>query len=182
LCKDCDLTMHPGDMKIKQRHHRVPINLKPLRYDYCEKHPNNYKELFCVKCRNEMCISCKLIGDHSQGELGEHVVWPINECFNNLRESKDNYTPQIKEMKNKLGLASKSISLKEKFNSVESEIKSIAENLQKKLRKFSNMSLEKITNFEFGLKKRLDELIWMDYFLRYQIDSEEPQKVIKNFF
>lgn len=65
---------------------------------------------------------------------------------------------------------------------MESEIKSIAENLQKKLRKFSNLSLEKITNFEFGLKKRLDELIWMDYFLRYQIDSEEPQKVIKNFF
>lgn len=102
LCKDCDLTMHPADMKIQQRHHRVPINLKPLRYDYCEKHPNNYKELFCVKCRNEMCISCKLIGDHSAGELGEHVVWPINECFNNLRESKDNYTPQIKEMKNKI--------------------------------------------------------------------------------
>ena len=130
LCEDCDEDMHPPGKKISQNHQRVALNLKPLKCDPCEKHPNNLKELFCVKCREELCISCKLVGDHSIGELADHSVWPLNDCFDNLRQSKENFTPQIKEMKNKINstlltLASRSINLKEQFNQLEANIKQI---------------------------------------------------------
>ena len=47
---------------------------------------------------------------------------------------------------------------------------------------YSSETLEKVTNYELALRRKLDELIWMDYFLRYQIDYLEPQRVIQNFF
>lgn len=188
LCEACDLKSHPNT-KIYQNHQRVPINQKPVSYNTCEKHPSNPKELFCVQCKKELCISCKLVGDHSENstELGGHLVWPIKDCFANQKDSKDNYTPQVTKMKNKINsclltLASKSIQLKEKFNSAEKEIKQIYERAIKKFRNFSNLTLEKITTYEISLRKKLDEQIWMDYFLRYQIDYQDPQRVIKNFF
>ena len=79
-------------------------------------------------------------------------------------------------------MASKSINLKETFNKLEGKIKAIYEEASKKLKTYASQTLEKITCYETSLRKKLDELVWMDYFLRYQIDFLDPQKVINNFF
>ena len=187
LCKSCDINMHPNDMPTTRNHVRIGINDKPIEFTNCEIHPNNPLDQFCINCRREICISCKLVGDHFEDEKSKHTVWPINDCFNNLRDTKDNFTPKIKQMKNKinstqLNLASKSINLKESFNNAEQKIKQIYDNAVKRLRTFASNTQAKITSNEIALRKYLDELIWMDYFMRYQVDYIEPQKVIKNFF
>ncbi|POM65593.1 Hypothetical protein PHPALM_18662, partial [Phytophthora palmivora] len=54
----------------------------------CRTHRNKKVEFYCPVCQIPVCVSCKMIGDHSIGEKGSHRLLTVADAYENcLRES-----------------------------------------------------------------------------------------------
>ncbi len=87
LCKGCDKELHNN--KFLCKHKRVPLRCSNTQDDpaaaatesdssleifksKCPFHANMDVEFFCPECDVPVCIYCKMVGSHSQGEANNH--------------------------------------------------------------------------------------------------------------
>jgi hypothetical protein len=87
LCKGCDKELHNN--KFLSKHKRVPLRCSNTQDDpaaiatesnssleifksKCPFHTNMDVEFFCPECDVPVCIYCKMVGSHSQGEANNH--------------------------------------------------------------------------------------------------------------
>ncbi|OWZ24288.1 hypothetical protein PHMEG_000706 [Phytophthora megakarya] len=54
----------------------------------CRTHRNKKVEFYCTVCQTPVCVTCKMVGDHSIGEKGSHRLLTVADAYENcLRES-----------------------------------------------------------------------------------------------
>ena len=87
LCKKCDKELHNN--KFLAKHKRVPLRCSNTQDDpaatetesdssleifksKCPFHSKMDVEFFCPDCDVPVCIYCKMVGSHSQGEANNH--------------------------------------------------------------------------------------------------------------
>ena len=90
LCKECDRELHNN--KFLAKHKRVPLRCTNTQDDptaasmgevesdssleifksKCPFHSNMDVEFFCPDCDVPVCIYCKMVGSHSQGDANNH--------------------------------------------------------------------------------------------------------------
>jgi hypothetical protein len=52
----------------------------------------------------------------------------------------------------------------------------------KELGELERNAVRGLESFELNLRRKLDELVWMEYFLKYEIDQMESREFIHRFF
>lgn len=109
LCATCDEQVHSAN-KIASRHARSPVSSRLSKAaslggaastaervadllssgisraeegesTLCRAHGNKSVEFFCPVCDVPVCVSCKMVGDHSVGEKGAHRLLPISDAY-----------------------------------------------------------------------------------------------------
>ncbi|CEG49196.1 Predicted E3 ubiquitin ligase [Plasmopara halstedii] len=59
-----------------------------VQHPTCRSHSNKLVEFFCPVCQVAVCVSCKMIGDHSIGEKGSHRLLTVADAYEScIRES-----------------------------------------------------------------------------------------------
>jgi hypothetical protein len=82
LCSACDTVLHSS--KLSSRHVRTPIGKGHDVFGYCRHHPEKLIEFFCSQCHIPVCVFCKMVGNHSNGETSKHQLISVNEAYQSV--------------------------------------------------------------------------------------------------
>lgn len=105
LCNKCDSKLH--ETKVASRHVRTPIgkvrrgqlfgiflyfaNLSLFSkggdiFGQCRLHPNKVIEYVCSECHIPVCITCKMVGNHANGEASKHQLVSVTEAYHSVMQ------------------------------------------------------------------------------------------------
>lgn len=179
LCIDCDDEHHTRGNKLMQRHKRVSIAEKPKRFGNCQIHPESSVEFYCSSCMLPICVNCKMIGSHSTVETSNHILIKINEAYQQAIAESSEPDSHIESKKETIK------SLLEQIDDRINEIKRNAEQVENKIYKALQEALAQLQaetqskiasliSVEMELKRQLEEVSWVDCFLKYQQEILSP--------
>jgi hypothetical protein len=86
LCHDCDDTLHSVN-KLVFKHSRRPIEEQEKAFANCPSHQSVKVEFFCPTCGIPVCVHCKMVGSHSNGEAAIHKLVPILDAYRSVLEA-----------------------------------------------------------------------------------------------
>lgn len=187
MCQTCDMEYHPLDNKVSARHKRVDILEKNLEYDFCKIHTKVKKESFCVNCRISLCINCQLNGFHADPRYKSHKVVSMHDCFEFLKDTRKVKSPMMIKIKNKVTnlynqVKSQSSKCMAALAQVEKQLQKIYQQTQANLVSLRQKYLDDLLSMEVGYRHKLDEIVWMEYFIKFQIDKVKPADYIQRYF
>lgn len=79
FCSECDINYHSS--KLSSQHERVNISDKPKNFGTCQKHEGTKLELYCNVCSEALCVTCKIGGSHTLGEMAEHNLIKLKDAY-----------------------------------------------------------------------------------------------------
>ncbi|KAI9016975.1 hypothetical protein BC832DRAFT_543324 [Gaertneriomyces semiglobifer] len=82
LCQKCDDALH--NSKLTARHTRTEIGKGSDVFGQCRHHPGKMIEFFCPNCSLGVCVFCKMVGHHANGENAKHPLLPISEAYQSV--------------------------------------------------------------------------------------------------
>lgn len=68
------------------------------------------------------------------------------------------------------------------FDEVEMEIKSRFDKLQRELVELRAKHLDELNSLEVGFSHKMDEIVWMEYFIKFQMEKIKPCDYIEKYF
>lgn len=185
FCSNCDTTLHSTE--YAREHKRVGIHDRPKSFGNCEHHKDQKYQFFCNKCRQLLCIYCKINGSHSTGDAASHELRTISEEFNIAVKNSKEADSSIEKYKGILRGHLKSVRenidvIKANAQRVESELYKILETALENLHSLAQVKLTKLLADEVELRRRYEEIQWTQSFLRHQHEVLEPQNFLKSWF
>lgn len=87
LCEKCDEKLHMS--KITAKHERCPIGRGMGGVDTfgnCRNHPDEEIKYYCSQCHIPVCITCKMVGNHSTGEANRHQLINVGDAYRAVLE------------------------------------------------------------------------------------------------
>ncbi|KAH9269780.1 hypothetical protein BASA83_008095 [Batrachochytrium salamandrivorans] len=83
LCNKCDTLLH--QTKLASRHTRSAIGQKGTDvFGNCRHHPEKSIEFFCSLCHVPVCVFCKMVGNHANGEAARHQLVSVTEAYHSV--------------------------------------------------------------------------------------------------
>ncbi|KAJ3296182.1 hypothetical protein HK104_001869 [Borealophlyctis nickersoniae] len=79
LCNKCDTQLHTS--KLASRHVRTHIGKGSDVFGHCRHHPDKQIEFFCSTCHIPVCVFCKMVGNHANGEANKHPLVSVAEAY-----------------------------------------------------------------------------------------------------
>ena len=78
LCNKCDAQIHQS--KLASRHIRTSIGKGLDVFGHC-RHHDKMIEFFCPQCNIPVCVYCKMVGNHANGEASRHQLVSVSEAY-----------------------------------------------------------------------------------------------------
>lgn len=187
MCAACDVEFHPSSNKVAAKHKRVGVTEKKIVLDFCNFHPKVRKDSFCVICKKSLCINCQLNGFHSDPRFKEHKLISAHDCYEFLKETRKVKSPLMIKIKDKLSnmysqVKSQTSRCITALDQLEQHLKKIVQETENSISQLKEKYLNQLLSMEVGYRHKLDEIVWMEYFIKYQMDKIKPAEYIDRFF
>eukprot|EP00668_Euglena_longa_P048402 GGOE01065470.1.p1 GENE.GGOE01065470.1~~GGOE01065470.1.p1 ORF type:complete len:519 (-),score=147.96 GGOE01065470.1:203-1759(-) len=180
LCDRCDHQLH-SKSKVLEKHGRVPVaevqgNLTLSR---CRQHPDMPVQFYDPIAHEAVCVHCKMVGSHSAGEKARHALVTINDAYT------ENVAALLQEQDivghRQQRIASQLQAVDDRLQNVHANAAAVEQQLRDsllrifdKLQATTQAKLHLLLSDEAELRRRLQYYDWLDAFLRYQKDLQDP--------
>jgi B-box zinc finger len=84
FCSKCDVLCHNN--KITARHVRTSVGEGSSVFGNCRIHAEKAIEYFCSQCHVPVCVVCKMVGNHANGEASRHQLVNVVEAYQTVLE------------------------------------------------------------------------------------------------
>lgn len=178
FCEKCDAETH--NTKFMSRHVRTPIGKGPDVFGVCRNHPEKSIEYFCSECHFPVCVSCKMVGNHANGEFSRHQLVSVAEAYQSVLQESQVFDPIFQsrrtEISNQLACINARAKAVEKMaNSIKEQIEDCYRKSIIDLRSKVNEKINVLLSDELELKRQYEEIDRFENFLQYQRDGEATQ-------
>ncbi|KAI9203809.1 uncharacterized protein BJ171DRAFT_622590 [Polychytrium aggregatum] len=178
LCQDCDAQLHVS--KLASRHVRTLIGKGADVFGHCRHHPEKKIEFFCSQCHVPVCVYCKMVGNHANGEAAKHQLVSVSEAYHTVLEEAQAHDPILharrSEITNQIACINARARAVEKMACViEGQIEEIYKKAMLELKTAAQNKLNVLLGDEVELKRQFGEIAMLEEFLKYQQSGEATQ-------
>lgn len=182
---ECDQDYHAS--KLSTKHKRVEIGDKPKKFGTCRHHETTELELYCSVCSEALCVSCKIFGNHMSGEMANHSLIKLKDAYSEISSKVKEIDPNIERRKNQLTDDLSKIDLKikeinEKATHIEEQLYAIFQKALGELQGETEKKLSFLICDQLELKRQYDHILWMDSFIKHQLEIQEPQEFLNSWY
>ncbi len=203
LCEKCDTDMHSAN-KVVARHKRVPLKdfkKKKRRLSLmqrrmgdtlqifnskCPLHPKVDVEFYCKACEIPVCVHCKMVGNHSSGEMGTHKLIGIGSAWQqavDVANEPDKILDQRKkDIDSHLGSLSKALEDVDK-NAYEQDlfVRKMAREALTKIAAEAQRKRDNLRSAKLELCRQHQEIVWTEHFLNLQREALLPVEFLSTW-
>ncbi|KAJ3207583.1 hypothetical protein HDU67_007374 [Dinochytrium kinnereticum] len=177
LCNKCDTQIHSS--KLAARHIRTPLG-KGNDFGSCRHHPDKEIQFFCSQCHIPVCVFCKMVGNHANGEAAKHQLVSVVEAYQTVLHEAQAHDPILQsrraEIVNQVASVSNRAKAVEKMcGQLESHLEEIYKKALTDLRIAVREKLDILKGDELELKRQQSEIEHLEEFLRYQQEGDATQ-------
>ncbi|KAI9355993.1 hypothetical protein DFJ73DRAFT_641345 [Zopfochytrium polystomum] len=178
LCNKCDTQSH--STKLSSRHVRSPIGKGADVFGFCRHHPEKLIEFFCSQCHIPVCVFCKMVGNHANGEAAKHQLVSVSEAYQTVVQEAKETDPVLQtrraEIANQIIAVNHRAKAVEKMRVVmEAQIEDMFRKAMADLHGLVRDKLDTLLGDEVELKRQLAEIEFLEEFLRYQQSGDASQ-------
>ncbi|KAJ3157358.1 hypothetical protein HDU89_002772 [Geranomyces variabilis] len=175
LCNKCDSQLHVS--KLASRHVRTPIGKGSDVFGFCRHHPEKLIEFFCSQCHVPVCVFCKMVGNHANGEAARHQLVSVSEAYASVVQEAQTHDPILQnrrtEIANQIGAVGSRAKAVEKMGSqIEAQIEEMYKRAMLDLKDIVRNKLTVLRGDEYELQRQLGEIERLEEFLRYQQEGD----------
>eukprot|EP00002_Diphylleia_rotans_P033019 TRINITY_DN6990_c0_g1_i6.p1 TRINITY_DN6990_c0_g1~~TRINITY_DN6990_c0_g1_i6.p1 ORF type:complete len:624 (+),score=86.56 TRINITY_DN6990_c0_g1_i6:55-1926(+) len=186
LCAKCDSDMHSAN-KLMSRHIRIPIDQRPDTFGYCPSHPKQGVEFWCGMCQIPVCVHCKMVGSHSSGDNATHKLVHISDAYRTSLSDSMKVDPIVQERRiSIMGQLSQIDSRLREVNtnsaSLEEALYALLQSLLHSLREETKSKLAILLGDELELRRQLENMEWMDEFVKKQQELLPPVDFLTSWY
>ncbi|KNC97606.1 uncharacterized protein SPPG_07075 [Spizellomyces punctatus DAOM BR117] len=175
LCNKCDSQLHVS--KLASRHVRTPIGKGSDVFGHCRHHPEKLIEFFCSQCHIPVCVFCKMVGNHANGEAAKHQLVSVAEAYTTVLQEAQTHDPILQtrrtEINNQIAAVNSRAKAVEKMGSqIEAQIEEMYKRAMKDLKNIVQKKLIVLLGDELELARQLAEIDRLEDFLKYQQEGD----------
>ena len=203
LCEKCDTEMHMAN-KVVAKHKRVPLKdfkKKKRRLSLmqqrmgdtlqifnskCPLHPKVEVEFYCQACEIPVCVHCKMVGNHSSGEMGIHKLIGIGSAWQqavDIANVPDNILDARKEAiaKHLEAISEKRIAVDNNAIEKDLRVREMAREALTQIAVEAQRKRDCLRAEELELFRQHQEILWSEYFLVAQRESLLPVEFLSTW-
>ncbi|KAJ3396295.1 hypothetical protein HDU80_010029 [Chytriomyces hyalinus] len=178
LCNKCDLQLHTS--KFANRHVRAPIGKGTDVFGHCRHHPDKKIEFFCSQCHIPVCVYCKMVGNHANGESAKHQLVSVTEAYQTVLQEARTLDPVLQsrrtEIINQIGAVNQRAKAVSQMGSqIETQIEDMYKRAMAELHTVINDKLNVLLGDELELKRQLGEIEHLEEYVKYQQQGDATQ-------
>ncbi|KAJ3284908.1 hypothetical protein HDU79_007752 [Rhizoclosmatium sp. JEL0117] len=178
LCNKCDAQLHTS--KFASRHVRTPIGKGADVFGHCRHHSDKKIEFFCSQCHIPVCVYCKMVGNHANGEAARHQLVSVSEAYQTVLQEARALDPVLQsrrqEIMNQIGAVNQRAKAVEKMSEqIETQIEEAYKRAMADLHSIVREKLNVLQGDEFELKRQLGEIDHLEDYLKYQQQGDATQ-------
>nr|KAJ3419320.1 hypothetical protein HK105_007100 [Polyrhizophydium stewartii] len=171
LCNKCDAALHQS--KLASRHVRTPMGKGSDVFGNCRHHPDKAIEFFCSLCHVPVCVFCKMVGNHANGEAARHQLVSVTEAYQSVLQEAQTPDPILQsrrtEISNQISAVNSRARAVEKMGSqIEQQIEEMYQRAMRELKAIIQDKLTVLLGDELELRRQMSEIDRLEDFLRYQ--------------
>ncbi|KAJ3047942.1 hypothetical protein HK097_011026 [Rhizophlyctis rosea] len=175
LCNKCDGQLHMS--KLASRHVRTGIGKGSDVFGHCRHHPDKQIEFFCSQCHIPVCVFCKMVGNHANGEAAKHQLVSVGEAYSTVLQEATTTDPILQQRRTEIlshitSLTSRSTAVEKMGQQLESDLSSIYQKALSDLRTIISIKQRTLEGDRLELLRHLGEINRLEEFLKYQKDGD----------
>ncbi|KAI8827098.1 uncharacterized protein EV422DRAFT_563176 [Fimicolochytrium jonesii] len=175
LCNKCDSQLHVS--KLASRHVRTPIGKGSDVFGHCRHHPDKLIEFFCSQCHIPVCVFCKMVGNHANGEASRHQLVSVAEAYTSVLQEAQTHDPILQtrrsEITNQIAAVNSRAKAVEKMGAqIETQIEEMYRCAMADCKKIVKNKLTVLLGDELELQRQLGEIERLEDFLKYQQEGD----------
>ncbi|KAJ3106846.1 hypothetical protein HDU96_008099 [Phlyctochytrium bullatum] len=149
-------------------------------FGYCRHHPEKLIEFFCSQCHIPVCVFCKMVGNHANGEAAKHQLVSVSEAYQTVLQEAQAHDPILQSRRTEIvnqvaSINNRAKAVEKMCGQLESQLEEMYKKALKELRMASREKLEVLKGDELELKRQLCEIEHLEDFLRYQQQGDATQ-------
>jgi hypothetical protein len=161
LCTKCDGNMHAS--KLASRHVRTPIGSGANVFGFCRHHADKVVEFFCSQCHTPVCVYCKMVGNHSNGEAARHPLVNVADAYQSVVQEAESTDPVIQGRRQQIAnqiasVHARSKAVEKMANGIEVQIEEAYKQALAQLHDITCQKQTVLRGDELELKRQLGEL------------------------
>ncbi|KAJ3008755.1 UNVERIFIED_CONTAM: hypothetical protein HDU68_002967 [Siphonaria sp. JEL0065] len=178
LCNKCDTQLHTS--KFASRHIRTPIGKGADVFGHCRHHSDKKIEFFCSQCHIPVCVYCKMVGNHANGEAARHQLVSVSEAYQTVLQEARTLDPVLQsrrtEIMNQIGAVNQRAKAVEKMSEqIETQIEETYKRAMAELHGIIREKMTVLQGDELELKRQLGEIDHLEEYLKYQQQGDATQ-------
>ncbi|KAI9341381.1 hypothetical protein BDR26DRAFT_860336 [Obelidium mucronatum] len=178
LCNKCDTQLHTS--KFASRHIRTAIGKGADVFGHCRHHSDKKIEFFCSQCHIPVCVYCKMVGNHANGEAARHQLVSVSEAYQTVLQEARTLDPVLQsrrqEIMNQIGAVNQRAKAVEKMSEqIETQIEETYKRAMAELHAITREKMTVLQGDEFELKRQLGEIDHLEEYLKYQQQGDATQ-------
>ncbi|KAI8924102.1 hypothetical protein BC831DRAFT_467143 [Entophlyctis helioformis] len=171
LCNKCDHALH--QTKLASRHTRTPIGKGSDVFGNCRNHPDKAIEFFCSQCHVPVCVYCKMVGHHANGEAARHQLVSVSEAYQSALQEAQMPDPILQSRKTEIAnqitaVNSRARAVERMGSQIEQQIEEMYQRAMRELKSIIQSKLTILLGDEVELKRQLTDIQRLEEFLKYQ--------------
>ncbi|KAI8906868.1 hypothetical protein EDD86DRAFT_248451 [Gorgonomyces haynaldii] len=164
FCNRCDSQQH--QTKIASRHARTSVGEGSNIFGNCRHHTDKPIEYFCSQCHIPVCVVCKMVGNHANGEAAKHQLVNVLDAYQTpdpiLQSRRQDITNQIQ------AINSRARAVEKMGTQLEASIEEVYKKAMRELRTIIQHKLTVLLGDELELRRQMAEMDRLEEFLKYQ--------------
>ncbi|KAJ3327303.1 hypothetical protein HDU76_012036 [Blyttiomyces sp. JEL0837] len=178
LCNKCDSQLHTS--KLSLRHIRSPIGKGSDVFGHCRHHQDKLIEFYCAQCHIPVCVFCKMVGNHANGEASKHQLVSVSEAYQTVLQEAGSFDPVLQsrrtEIVNQIAAVNHRAKAVEKMGLlIEGQIEDMYKRAMSELHMILRDKINVLLGDEMELKRQLGEIEHLEEFLKYQQQGDATQ-------
>ncbi|KAH6591365.1 hypothetical protein BASA50_008719 [Batrachochytrium salamandrivorans] len=172
LCNKCDTLLH--QTKLASRHTRSAIGQKGTDvFGNCRHHPEKSIEFFCSLCHVPVCVFCKMVGNHANGEAARHQLVSVTEAYHSVLQEAQVADPILQSRRTEItnqisAVNSRARSVEKMGSQIEQQVEEMYQRAMRELKLIIQSKLTILLGDELELRRQIGEIDRLEEFLKYQ--------------
>lgn len=174
LCTKCDKSLH--ESKVASKHIRTPLQ-KGSFFGSCRHHANEPIKYYCSVCHIPVCVNCKMIGNHSNGESNLHKLVSVTEAYATVIQESNQQDPlfeaRLLEITNQISAITSRAKAVEKMGfAIQSQIDEIYRRATEQLRGITRRKMDVLCSDKLELERQSGEYKRLTEFVKYGVEGD----------
>ncbi|KAH6571454.1 hypothetical protein BASA60_007166 [Batrachochytrium salamandrivorans] len=171
LCNKCDTLLH--QTKLASRHTRSAIGQGTDVFGNCRHHPEKSIEFFCSLCHVPVCVFCKMVGNHANGEAARHQLVSVTEAYHSVLQEAQVADPILQSRRTEItnqisAVNSRARSVEKMGSQIEQQVEEMYQRAMRELKLIIQSKLTILLGDELELRRQIGEIDRLEEFLKYQ--------------